>query len=416
MPHQQQAINTYPKRWGIFWGTGVGKTYLGLGLIERSIDLDRQSAIVICPKIVKSNWQYHIKEQGMSPEDHGGYGVHVFTKEDLVFKTKEAWDVENVEVVLADEAHFHLGTKIFTNRKRERLTIAGALKKLLEHHQPNAFHPMTATPYRSSPWDLYGMWTLVHGKPPMNYNTFRARYFWKAQWGWKPKTDRDTRADIDKMYKKCGTFLKSDDVFELPPTLDETVYFQPTSSAIKGIEELEEFDPAIRYGKIYQILNGTLKGNEYEEHKEFSCDKVDWVLDYQENNDENIMIVCRHTLEIDRYKRLFEEKGVVVYVISGASKPDFPELNADGRRYVVIGQAQSLVGFDIMNVDTMIFHSMSFSFVDLSQSMGRITRGQSVEDKDHLKYYYLQIPGTIDAKVTRTVRKHEDFNIALYAE
>lgn len=417
MPHQQDGIDTYPDRWGVFWGTGVGKTYFGLGLLDSRLDLKSETGIVICPKIVKANWIHHIKDQGLAPEDNNGFGIHVYTKEEVLKYQEEIYALKNVQGLLDDEAHFHLGTKMKT--KSGRLTIAGSLKKLLQHHNPRCFYPMTATPYRSSPWDLYTMWQLVHAETPMKYTTFQSKFFYRRNVGprfaWKPKQDPVTEEIINRAYQKCGTFLEAKDVFDLPPIIEEAVFFQPTASALDAINNLDTFDASVRYGKVYQILNGTLKGDEYEEDQEFTCDKFDWVMNYQEENDENIFIVCRHKREIERYKVAFASKGVKTYEVSGDVKPDFNELNADTDRYVVIGQAQSLVGFDILNVDTMIFHSLSFSYVDYTQAKGRITRGQSVEGKDHLKYYTLVIPDTIDEAVTENINNKKDFSMSLYA-
>lgn len=52
---QKKAVKETPDKWGFWYETGLGKTYIALSLIEDRLDLKNQKALIICPKIVRAN-------------------------------------------------------------------------------------------------------------------------------------------------------------------------------------------------------------------------------------------------------------------------------------------------------------------------------------------------------------------------
>lgn len=410
-PHQQWVVDNARKYEGLWLKTGTGKTHATFGLIEKH---KPETSLVVCPKIKVTDWQETAEELGIK--------IDVLSKENFAKK----WDdLPYYDFLAIDEIHFFWAMKMKT--PKGKVTIAGSLKKYLKKHSPSFFYGLSATPYRgSNPWDLYSAWYVFTGSyPAMGFKKFQEDFFVSIKIGarpvWKAVVSKKNKQRLINGFNKLGITLRSDQAFDMPPIIETKEIFQPTVSQHEAYQEmLSENSEAVQiYTYGYQIYGGGCrKGDEYRENEYYTSDKFDALIDIIDT-EPRIACVFRHNLEIDRVaeesKKRWPKRNI--YIVRGGQKPDFKEINTNtDKDAIVLIQAQSAVGFDLIDIDIMVFYTLSFSYVDYEQARGRTTRGKNVESFDSLRYIHLITMGTIDEHIHKKILAKEDFSIALYKD
>ncbi len=132
---------------------GLGKTWIGKKLLEDTAYHLRQKALVICPASLRAMWEHELRSAAIAGA--------VLTQERLGQESFDPAGLEDVDVILIDEAHN------FRNRRTQRyanleLLLAangrrgrdGGRKKLIL---------LTATPINNNIFDLYNQINLFTG-------------------------------------------------------------------------------------------------------------------------------------------------------------------------------------------------------------------------------------------------------------
>ena len=132
--HQKDLLEKNPQKHLLCWDTGTGKTRTTIEWANRNF---ATQVLIIVPKALKENWIRNVKEH--------------FTLHNYIVITKETfrrdWDtLPKCETVIVDEAHHFAGMKS---------QMSKSLTKYLKKHKVENVLLLTATPYRSSPWDIY---------------------------------------------------------------------------------------------------------------------------------------------------------------------------------------------------------------------------------------------------------------------
>jgi superfamily II DNA or RNA helicase len=218
--------------------------------------------------------------------------------------------------------------------------------------------------------------------------------------------------EVADLVREIGTTCKMEDCVDVPEQVFETVFLELTPKQKKAIKEIEEPQSIVRWTKTHAIEQGVKSGDEYVESEYIDNMKTDYILSYAEENPK-FSVICRYNLQIKMLKEELEKKGKKVFVINGEVK-NRDEVVQEVERTeacVVIIQASCSVGFEIPSVPIMIFASLSFSFVDHEQSLGRIHRINKL--KKNL-YIYLVVKDGVDEGVYNCIMSKKDFNIAIY--
>lgn len=163
-PYQQEAYHGLLKRGlkynGAFLcdGVGLGKTYVGLMLIERLIVHDRKNVALFVPKSARVDvWERELKER--LPHLFGKYSrLEIFNHTDLLRKDPypEYFEAvrERADVIVMDEAHHFRNTGIKGESEEERKSRYWTLFDIAEG---KTIYMLTATPVNNSIRDLQHM-------------------------------------------------------------------------------------------------------------------------------------------------------------------------------------------------------------------------------------------------------------------
>lgn len=396
--HQQSIVDEFPQRRVLVWETGTGKSLAAMALARKVTMIEHAAKVlVICPKSLKSDWQFRIKDL----PDFKKW--HVVTKEEF----KRDWaKLEEYVCVIVDECHYFHGMKS---------AMSKSLEKYFKKWNTPYRYMLTATPFRSSAWDIYRMCELLGHK--MNYWSFLHKFFYYVMMGSRqvPLAREGMEEEIAKLVATVGNTVKLEDCADVPTQTFETEYFELTKDQNKAIENITEIMPIVRYTQIHQITGGSLKGDGYVEDRFFKSDKLDRLKDIVSDNDRTI-VVCRYNNEIDMIMEHVLSEGKPVFMINGSiSGEDRHEIikQMNGlSKYVLLVNAACSEGWEAPGCPLMVFYSYSFSLKDYIQMKGRILRINALKKNTYLS---LVTRETIDQDIfeTITIKKH-DFHLAIY--
>ncbi len=390
--HQLDFLNEAPNKRLLCWDTGTGKTLTAIEWAQ--FKAKGSQGIVICPKALKENWNRNIPLMSKG-------NIHVLTKEEFkkVHKT-----LPNVAFVVVDEAHHFAGMKSALSKN-----LYWYLKK---HNIENILF-LTATPYRSSPWDIFVL--ARHLGYDWNYMDFKAKFFTEAYiYGrYIPKIRSGIEEDIAKLVGIFSNVVKLEDCVDVPEQTFETEYFALTKEQEKGKESITDVNPIVRYTKYHEIENGFVISDGYEETQEYECLKNDRLLELAETTDK-IAIVARYNLQLDHLARVLGHLKRPIFMIRGDVKDRDAVVQKveKSKKCIVLIQAACSEGYELPSIGLMIFASLDFSYVNYKQMCGRILRINKLK-----KNVYLHLVSSgIDAEVHKSVMKKQDFSLEIYAK
>lgn len=386
--HQKKLVNKNPHKHLIAHDTGTGKTITALSLAQKN----DQIALIIVPKALKASWERQIK-------DFNPYHM-VVSKEEF----RRDWDIiPDFQAVIVDEAHF------FANEKSQ---MSKALRKYLKKHRSEFVWLLTATPYCSSAMNIYTL--AKHLGHNINYWAFFNAYFFQVRMGMRmiPMQKPGIENELADLVKKIGSTCTLDECADVPTQTFETIYFEKTKDQEKGIKEINDSVAITRWTRKHTIENGLKIGDEYTTDQYFDCLKNDYIVSLSEQN-KKIAIFCRYNLQIELLKNLLEAKGKKVFIINGEVKnrDEVVSMIESTDECIALIQASCSVGFEIPSVPLVIFASLSFSYIDYKQALGRVLRINKL--KKNL-YIHLVTKGGVDEDVYNCIMKKQDFSMTIY--
>lgn len=394
-PHQQKIVNNAPNRFGIWHDCGLGKTLTTLKLAESRLTFG--IVLVVTTKSLKVNWRNEI-EKWVKNKD---LEFVIVSKEEMRRDYKK---LPKAQMVIMDEVH---------NLSNYKSQVHKAMFAYLKAHNPKFIYGATATPIMSQVWSVWGISRLL-GKELMSFWSFKMKYFTDIKMGNRtiPMQRKGIEKQIAEDLRKIGDVVSTEDVLGLPDELHETEYFELNKTQEKAILKLDEDPTTINhmtyFTKCLQIASGTLKKGE-NDFEYIPCDKLerakDLALQYQ-----NICIVAKHTAEL----RMLQENIPNSYIYDGHTKIEerqniIDKINTEGG--VLLLQADSGIGFNLTNINIMVFYSHTWSFILYSQCLGR--NGGLRQNGKNI-YIHLVTKGSLDENVLKCLERKEDFDIELY--
>lgn len=389
--HQKKFLEQGRKKCLLAWGTGTGKTITALSWAK----LLGQDTLVICPKALRQNWLRNVSALGVP--------ATVLTKEEM----RRDWEkLGKFNVVIYDEAHYAAGMKS---------QMAKNFRKYLKRHKTENILLLTATPYLSTPWNIYVL--AGHLGYQWGYFSFKTRFFQDRYIGRRvvPEVRPGMEKEIANLVKHIGDVVHLEDCIDVPEQIFETEYFELTPTQTKAIKENVETNPIVRWTKNHQIEQGVVKGNEYEEAQRFESHKLARILELVEENDK-IIIVCRYNLQIDDYRQAVRAKlGREALVIRGdvKNRDEVVQEAERSKQAVVLIQGSCSEGYELPSFPLMVFASLDFSYKNYAQLLGRILR---INHPKKNVYLHLLVKDGIDEAVYGAMMKKKDFDIAIYGK
>ncbi len=401
--HQQDIINENPQKRGIAFGCGAGKTKTALHLAR-----NKGRILVVAPKtqVLDQTWEREAHSMGNQLE------LFVTSKERFKKGAGKA------DVLILDEAHCFLGVTPAT-RYRNKIEIPRTSQlfeeviKWIDTHKPKAIYLCSAT-MLPAPLALWGI-AKIFGLN-WDYFAFRRRFYTFipniGRGIWIPKKDHATENELRALATKFCTFGRLEDFFDVPDQVHKPITVGLSVAQTKALREVPLLypDPLVRIGKRHQIEQGIFEGELLDEYK------TNEIIELAEEFPK-VLVFARYTSQIDhlvgKLKKKFKHKHVLV--LDGRTK-DRRALMVDAenknRETIVIAQSQVSTGYELPSFRCTVFASMSYSFVDYEQALGRTQRANNISKN---VYVYL-LASDVDKAVYKCVQGKKDFNELLFSK
>lgn len=393
--HQKEILDLNPAKYLLSWDTGVGKTLVGIKWGNQF-----ESVLIICPKHLVKQWGREVKKF-----ENGTTEFIIISKEQFRINWEK---LPKCDAIIGDEAHYFAGMKS---------AISKNLIKYIKKHSVDFIWLLTATPYMSTPWNIYRLAQILGYK--WNYWEFSNRFFIHVRMGNRmiPQVRKDIEDEIAELVNRIGNTVDIYKEFDVPAqNFLEPEFFSLNKDQTKMIDSIkvEEINPAARYGYIHQVENGSLKArDDFSKNEFFDADKHRRLEELMDEH-KKIAIVAKYVLQQEMIKELGEKKGKKVFLINGTVK-DKDEVTLDveaSEECVVVISAGCSEGYELPSIGFIVFASFSFSYKDYKQIIGRFLRGNKLKKNTYLP---LVNEGTVDHASYMSVLKKQDFDIAIYA-
>lgn len=400
-PIQQQIVNDNKKRCILGLGTGVGKTLTSLLLAQGKtlIVVDKQQKVdkTFENTIIKFNLEKNIS---------------VLTI-DMFRKT---WDIlPYFDTLIIDESHKQLNGAVTYFRFKTIFKPSGICKALLRYvnkHNPERIYPLTAT-VDANPMTVYNACKIIGVN--FNLKDWIYSFYFLLNERYRIKTDIKTEDRLIAVVKKHGYYAKHQ---EAPPQIYKQVYVDLTPEQKKRIEQIKiQYQDVQQVGKIYQIENGVLKGNQFKESETFPCLKYDIIKDIIKDK-QMVVIYATYTEQINRIYELLKD-SYNVHILSGKTKKKNREvllLNLQQLdEYILIVNTSIDAGWELPKCPFMVFFSVPYTTRAYKriQAEGRIQRHGNLKENE---YVDIITKGAVNEALYEAQKKGKKFSEKKYYE
>lgn len=379
--HQKDFLEKNLDKSALVWSCGTGKTRTAIEWGNQEQD----NVVLICPKALKANW---IRE----------WQKYNNSKAICTFVTKEEFRKDfktfaKAGTIIVDEVHMGFLTPGWKSQ------MSKALKKYIEVHKVPRVLLLTATPFTSSPWNIFNLAWLTGHK--WNWRTFRMKFFIDVRMGPRiiPVAKKGCEKELARITKSIADVVDIKNVVDVPLQFHaEPEYFALNSAQWRAIELAYDPLPIVRFTAEHQI--------------EQQGDKMDRIKALCEENPK-IAIVCRYKEQIKALETLLKPLGSV-YTIHGDVKDRDAVCRAAeaAEQAIVIIQADCGVGFELPSFPLCVFASQSYSYTSYEQMIGRFLRMNALS---RTTFMYLLTEGeSVDQAVYDAIKRKEDFSINLF--
>lgn len=404
--HQLKIIQDDLKQTGIWLGTGSGKTLIALSLA-------RGKTLVIAPKTQKEdqNWEREVKKNNLKVD------LTVISKETF---RRDHGKLPHYETVIVDEAHTCLGvTPNIRWRNKQPVPktsqIFEALESFIGRTKPGRLYLCTAT-IMKSPMTVWGAAKLLGHS--FNFYEFRDTFYFKLPMPgrdvYSVKQDEASKNKLANIVKKLGYIGRLQDFIDMPEQTYKTVYVGLSDKQKGRIKDMsmEYPDPLVRIGKVQQIENGCLSGDEFSPSEFFENEKTERILDLAVEFP-RMIIFARYRAQIASLYLDLKKHGYKVITLTGDTKDRkavIEEANT-APECILIAQSQLSAGWEVPEYPCMVFASSTYSFVDRVQGEGRISRIN--RPKKNL-YVSIVVKNGVDEAVHKCIEGKKDFDAKLF--
>lgn len=389
--HQQDLLTLNPKRHLIAFGTGTGKSLSALALADKN-NID---CLIIVPKHLVENWRRNIAQYNYT-QKHTIITKETFRRD---FKKLPAY-----AGVIVDESHAFFG---YTSQMHK------SLASYMKAHNVEYRFLLTATPVTATPYSVFACAKLLGYE--WNWYSFTNKFFVKIRMGHRfvSQPRKNISDDLIKLIKTMGSLVKMEDCIDVPSQSFETVYFDMLPEQKKAIKELDEPVHIVRFTQMHQIENGSLKSDGYRENRHYDNGKLEYILNLSDEI-KKFAVFCRYNLQIDRYAELLQKKGHTIFIIRGdvKNRDEVVQAVEQTEECIVLIQSSCATGYELPSVGVILFASLSFSYLDYSQSVGRFMR---INKPKKNIYIHLVKKGGVDEGVYEAISNKKDFYIEMFS-
>ena len=416
---------------------GLGKTYTGA---EKMHQLGARVNLVICQKSKIDDWLNHFSDN---------YGVAVFNltdKED--FKTFDLWanaepPAKAAKVVVIGIINYELAFRRPALKKLEHFTLMLDESSLIQNEnakrskfilslKPDNVILLSGTPTGGKYENLWSQMHMLGWKisKEMFFNQY-VRYHYDDSEGF-PRKVIDGYKNEERLKSKMRQhgchFLKTDDVFDLPEQVHQTIRVSTTKEyrkfrkdCIVEIWEPGESDSELRvkgrsdYVKITELVGDTTLTKMLYERQlcgQYNKAKLEAFGDLLESTNDRVIVFYNFTEELKLMEEVAIDANRPLSVVNGKEKylTGYEEFSDS---VTFIQYQAGAMGLNLQKSNRIVYFTPPLSSELFEQSKKRIHR---IGQTKPCFYYYLACRNSVEEKIYRTLEMRKDYTEALFEE
>ena len=337
--HQEQAISLFKERnekLYLNWETGTGKT---IGALAIANHYGFKNLLIVAPKSSHLAWQ---TESQYFPE------LKLFITTYEAFRDKIT-DFSNFDFVIFDEAH------------RLKNNSAKMTKKAMAYAIENKLPPrllLSGTP-ADRLYEIYTQLRVLNPADPMfkkykSYSYFLNSFYYLDKY-YKPERikSRELQSQLKEWFLRYAHVVKKEEVVELPPLQELTIKL-PKEKVDIDVDDLSLYTVATFIQEFRQSITQT---------------KLDWVMDFIEDNPDTIVF----SLFKDPVMQIKSKLKNEVYAITGEYRQDF-DMALQKQDKPIITTYALKEGANLQQYKNVVFLAPPLSYRDYNQSLSRVYR------------------------------------------
>ena len=418
-------------------GMGLGKTYTGA---EKMHQLGARVNLVICQKSKIDDWLNHFSDN---------YGVAVFNlaaKED--FKTFDLWanaepPAKAAKVVVIGIINYELAFRRPALKKLEHFTLMLDESSLIQNEnakrskfilslKPDNVILLSGTPIGGKYENLWSQMHMLGWKisKEMFFNQY-VQYHYDDSEGF-PRKVIDGYKNEERLKSKMRQhgchFLKTDDVFDLPEQVHQTIRVSTTKEyrkfrkdCIVEIWEPGESDSELRakgrsdYAKITELVGDTTLTKMLYERQlcgQYNKAKLEAFRDLLESTNDRVIVFYNFTEELKLMEEVAIDANKPLSVVNGKEKylTGYEEFSDS---VTFIQYQAGAMGLNLQKSNRIVYFTPPLSSELFEQSKKRIHR---IGQTKPCFYYYLACRNSVEEKIYRTLEMRKDYTEALFEE
>lgn len=413
-PHQRQALEELKnfKKCALYWDMGLGKTFGGS---EKMMQLGAKVNLVICQKSKIDDWVGHF--QTYYPD----YKVLNLTCKKSLQCFMEWLQYDKLIGVINYELAFRrpelAKLKDFTLMLDESSLIQNENSKrskfILKKLNPTNVILLSGTPTGGK---YERLWSQLHLlgwniKKQMFYNQY-VNYHYDDVNGF-PLMVIDGYKNVERLKKKMRqygcNFLKTDEVFDLPEQIHQTIKVATT-------KEYRKFrkDSIVIFDDVELVGDTSLTKMLYERQLcgQYNKEKLEAFKDLLESTNDRLIVFYNFDAELEALCKIAWENDRPVAVVNGKQKDLLPYEHVDNSVTFIQYQAGAM-GLNLQKANKIVYFTPPLSSELFEQSKKRIHR---IGQEKSCFYYYLTCKSSIEEKIYRTLAMRKDYTEALFEE
>ncbi len=332
-------------------------------------------------------------------------------------KFRKDWKNYKADILVLDESHVFCGVTAATRyRKKIEVPRASQIFEAVEEwvrlNKPKGLYLASATPI-PQPMALYAIFRLFGYD--VDFFAFRRKFYSYVptigRGVWLPKKDRESEQLLAMLALKVGNFGRLSDFADVPDQVHKVVRVGETPQQRRLAKEIPLLypEPVVRIGKRHQLEQGVFEGTLADEAK------TEEIVSLAQEFDK-LLVFAKYTRQIDSLadslRAKFPKRDILVLDGRTMDRGDMLRLAEDrDRKTIVIAQSQVSTGYELPSFRCTVFASMSYSYVDYEQALGRTLRINALAKN---VYVYL-LAGDVDEAVYDCVKRKQDFNELIFS-
>ena len=430
--HQSEALEATKGKTHVayYHDMGLGKTFTGA---EKMMQLDAKVNLVICQKSKIDDWVEHF-------ESHYNYEVYNLTHKmdfDIFTHTESKGMVGVINYELAFRRPELAKLKDFTLILDESSLIQNEHAKrsafILKKLKPKNVILLSGTPTGGKYEKLWSQLHLLGWKisKTMFFNQFvRFHYEHYLDFPLRVIDGYKNEERLKRKMREYGChFLKTEEVFDLPEQIHQTIKVQTTKEyrkfrkdciiTITKREFTEWKDDSDFYGeditpRIELVGDTTLTKMLYERQLcgQYNKAKLEAFRDLVESTNDRLIVFYNFTEELEALCKIARDSNRPVAVVNGKQKDLLPYENVETSITFIQYQAGAM-GLNLQKANKIIYFTPPLSSELFEQSKKRIHR---IGQQKPCFYYYLTCKNSIEEKIYKTLAMRKNYTEALFEQ